>query len=202
MKRSRVLVIGAVLVAAGMFLWRESSAQPKPMPAATKVAVCDIVKLFTEYERNKDFKQKFVARERANKIEDERRTKEIDSIDKELQGLKPDSKEYDARLAELTRLGIDRETWIKYEKARDLRERMSAIESMHKEILAMVAAVAKDEGVQAVFASDDSPFDQTADIYRQVESRKALYVDGSIDMTDEVLKRLNRAYADKKAGKP
>jgi Skp family chaperone for outer membrane proteins len=195
MTRSRVLVIGIVAVAAGMFLWRESSAQPKPaMPAATKVAVCDIVKLFSNYERHKDLKQKFADRERANKLEDERRTKQIDSIDKELQGLLAGSKEYEARLAELTRLGIERETWIKYEKARDVRERMRAVEEMHKEILATVAAVAKEQGVQVVFSSDESPFDQTADIYRQVEARKALYVDPSIDLTDAVLARLNDAY--------
>jgi Skp family chaperone for outer membrane proteins len=197
MKTKPSIVMVAAALLGGALVLRQTQAQPKApaaAPASMRIAVCDVVKVFANCERSKDLKTKFAERARANKAEDERRAKQIESIEQELRELKPSSKEFEDRMEEMSRLSINRETWAKFEDTREMRERMRLTEEMYRDVQAAVAQVAKDQGLHVVINSDETPFDAKADIYRQIEARKVLYNDGGADITDAVLARLNEAY--------
>lgn len=204
MKNSKAALLIASAVIVGTLVLRDLPAQTKPpaateAPVSTRLAVVDVVKLFANYQRAKDLDMKMADHRRALKVEDEKRTKQIDSIDQELKELNPSSAEYEKRAGEMTRLGIERDTWMKYEESREMQERYRLTEDMYKDITKAVAEVAAKQGFHVVLNSDDTAAETKPDIFRKIERKKVVYADPSLDITDAVLSRLNEAY--KAAGK-
>lgn len=197
LKTVKMLVLALTALAAIALLFAQVQAQPAPVPKAmpqAKVAVCDIVKIFANYQKAKDIEAKLREARRTVDAEDEKRKTKITAMENELmEGLDPASKEYETRLAELTRLNIERETWLKFEEKRQGMDRYRLTELMYKEVLKAVAGVAKDQDVQLVLSSDDT-VPGRLDAYRQVENKKVLYSDGALDITDTVVGRLNDQY--------
>ena len=198
--RSWLMAIAAVAV--GAMVMNNLFAQPKPAttaqapaPAATKIAVCDVGVIFTNYQKAKDLEMKFGERRNALKAEDDKRGKKIESIEQELrEGLKANSKEYEDRLAEYTKLTIDRETWVKYEEVRATREYSRLSSEMFKDIQTVAGQVAIEKGFDVVLSNDAALTDQKTDVYRLIETKKVLYSSPAVDITNAVLAKLNEQY--------
>lgn len=200
MKNMHVRILAVVAIALGLALvLREGHAQQKPEAApvifpTAKTAVCDVVKLFSNYQRAKDLETKLRDHRNSLKKEDADRSKKIDSIESELKDLDPTSNEYQNRLDLMTKLTIDRETWIKFEEAKDNQEHTRMTEAVYNDVLKAVSDVAKDKGITLVLNSDDTAPESKPDILRKIERKKVLYADNSLDITNDVLARLNESY--------
>jgi Skp family chaperone for outer membrane proteins len=133
--------------------------------------------------------------------EDEQRGKAVDALDIELGGLKPGSKEYETRLAEAERLRIDRAVSAQSGEAALRREHRRLTLEMYGEVSKVVAAVATERGFNLVLYRDPDlvDTDETVELLAQIRSRKVLYSDPSLDITKDVLVRLNESY---RSGKP
>jgi len=194
--------VGALLVvAAGLAVALSSSEAQAPAGAPpSHVAVCDIVDVFNNYQRAKDLTAKLNERREAIKAEADKRLKEIENRRLEMEGLKVGSKEHEQRLNEVQRLTIERQAYLQFQDALAMREHRNLTKEMYEEILAMVAAVAKERGYDLVLYRESEPLSaEGQEIVRQIQSRKVLYASEKIDLTETVLGRLNQAY---KAAKP
>ena len=67
---------------------------------------------------------------------------------------------------------------------------------MYDEAVAMIAAVAKEQGYQVVLSAENKlpPTDDAATLLRMIQQRKVIFNDGSVDISSTVLERLNAAY--------
>lgn len=195
----------AAALAIGGAAMKDSWAQSRPAaeaPAVTRVAVMDVVKVFANYQRAKDQELKLQERRRAVKAEDEKRAKLIESMEQELKDLNPTSPEFQKRMDELTKASVERESWLKFEDARELQERYRLSDEMYKDIGKAAGDVAKANNFQVVLNSDESNAEPKPDIFRKIERKKVLYADPSLDITDLVLMRLNEAYKSGATTKP
>jgi Skp family chaperone for outer membrane proteins len=197
MRVSRVSVLIVVGVALSAAVLSHSLAQPAAKPATpTKVAVCDVVKIFNNYQRAKDLTTEVSERRKVIQSENDARGKKIDDKQKEMKALKKNSKEYESRFKELQLIILEREAWLKYQETLAVREHYRLTVEMCEEIQKMIATLAKERSIQIVLFRDAEKItsQNAAELLRQIGMRKVLYSDSSVDMTEDALWRLNEAY--------
>ena len=200
MKRTGLYLAAVVVVAVGAILWRYAHAQPaRATVPATRVAVCDIVEVFDNYQRAKDLTAAMKGQAEKIQAENQKRGKAIDAIKMELDALNPSSKEYDKRLNDMERLAIERKAWLDYQTAKNMRNHHRLTLEMYQEIRAMVAQVAKEQRIQMVLHRNRSKVEtrNTRELLQTIAARKVIYAGEECDMTESVLARLNQAYKSK-----
>lgn len=178
-------------------------AQEKPgavAAAPAKTAVCDLFIILKNYDRGNDLKKELKTRIDKITAEGDKRGKEITKIQDTLEELKPGSKEYDAQLNKMTQLTIDRQAFLNYQDELAKRETFRYTKEVYQDVLDAVDKVAKERGYQLVLFKESANLTSRTydELLEQIARRKVLYSDSSLEITDDVLKRLNRDYAVKK----
>jgi Skp family chaperone for outer membrane proteins len=194
-----VLASVAVALAMGDLLAQSRPGAVLAAPASIRIAVCDMVKIYSNYQKAKDLRVRVEEGRRNFKSEDELRGKKIESITAEMKELKTGSKEYDTRVNELAKLTIERETLQKFEDNSNMREYYHMSEEIYTELQKVAAEVAKENGFHLVLNSDDTaPSDDKPDLFARMERKKVLYSDPSLDITDAIVARMNQQYKTEK----
>lgn len=196
LRLSRTHILWLSVLAVGGVMMARLHAQPGAAAPSTRVAVCDVVDIFNNYQRAKDLTATLNERRQGIKLENEKRGKEIDAIKMELEGLRKGSKEYEKRFNEMQRRTIDRQAWLQYEEALAVREHHRLTQEMYEQIRKMIATIATSRGFQIVLFRDpeDLTSQNTSELLRLINMRKVLYSDSSVDITEETLRSLNAAY--------
>ncbi len=197
-KKLSLLVLGAAIgaVLAGTLLLKDTLAQNAAPAPASRVAVCDIVQVFNNYNRAKDLQVEFEKRMDQTKAENEKRIKAIEAIQMELEGFKAGTKDYEDRYNKIQRLTIDRKAWLQYEEMLGRNEQLRLTQEMYKDAMDTIGQVAKDRAIDIVLYREmrDVPTADISELLSQIERRKVLYNTAGADITEEVLARMNRAY--------
>jgi Skp family chaperone for outer membrane proteins len=210
MKRSRIVtILAAVCVGLTLASLRAQTVLPASRPASapaaafaagpsgpTRVAVCDISAAFRNYDRLRDLNQVLRQKNDALKAENARRTKQVEDLQKELQDLKPGSKQYQAKLEERDKAAVEGAVSLQYQKGVLDREQRQLTEDMFREILAAVSQVAQERGYDLVLARDSVDVTSLSmeELMDKMIQRKCLYSSPQIDLTEEVTQRANAAY--------
>ncbi len=200
MKTSRLyLWVVAIVLGGGILLSTSLATAPRTAESATRVGVCDVVQVFNNYERAKDLTTKLNENRETIKSQDATRIKSIEAVEMELEGLVVGSDEYEKRLSEVERLSIDRKVWLQYEEAVLMRNHHRLTKEMYRQILKMIAEVARGKGYHIVLyrISKELESEDTPQLLQQIERHRVLYAADSVDLSGEVLSRLNQAYGRK-----
>jgi Skp family chaperone for outer membrane proteins len=195
MKTSRIcLLVTAALIAGGVVL--TTSLAQTARPAAARLAVCDLVDVFNNYQRAKDLTAKLNDRRDAIKAESKKRQKAVDELKMELEGLKKGSRKYEQTFNEIARLSIEHKAYLQYQDALAIRDHHNLTKEMYNEIVDMIARVAQQGGYALVLQRQTGKLDapNTNELLRQIYNRKVLYAADRMDITETVLLRLNQAY--------
>ena len=163
---------------------------------SSKVAVCDIVKVFKEYKRAKALTQKLTQRSRAFETMAKRKQEALEQLQEELKGLRPGSENYKATELKLKKGIIDREVWSRMEQEAIRREHLRATEAIFNEIKMMIGRVAQGNNIDLVVQLEAGRIQAktSPELIAQIDRRKVLYNSKGIDLTTTVLTRLNNAY--------
>ena len=202
----------AALVTLGMGVTRLAAREGGPpsakMPSASAagpaaplgVAVCDVVHAFGQYQRAVDETRKLDQVGKRLKQEAAKRQEAIERAKVRLEGVKDDGKRREALAEEVKKLETDCKAWLEREKARCLRYHHRLSGEMYEEVLAVIGQVARERGLGLVLQTRRKKIDSTdsADLVRKIHAWTVLYAAPEIDITDEVLRRLNSAYRKRK----
>ena len=201
MKAPRTYALAAFALICGAAALTGSPAQPAASPPASRVAVCDIVEVFNNYQRAKDLGDQLDERRQAIRAEGKKREDAVKKLGLELENYKKGTRQYEQTVNEITRLSINAKAYLEYEDARALREHMLLTKEMYGEIKAVIAQVAKQRGVAIVLQREPETLEteNTTQLLREIYSRKVHYYAETLDLTEQVLMALNQAY---KARKP
>ena len=163
-------------------------------PGPTKVGVCDIRRVVTEYTRFVTLREGLEAMQAEAKTEMERRDAEIKTIMKQLEDLKKDSEDY-KRLQEVVwQKSVEARAYGEIQKGRMELKQQQGLRACYDDITKAIEAYCKEAGVDIVFTKRDVPMgDQmnTKDLEAAIATRYILYVNSAIDVTDAVLAKLN-----------
>ncbi len=166
----------------------------KRLPAAI-VGVIDMDAVFKGYQKVEFIRQQIETEATARKADLNKIQAEAQQLAKQMEQLQPgtpDFKTYDAKLTELQ---------AKFNAAKEQAQRdfamreAEALASIYKEIQAMVESVAKHNHMNYILRVSNEPV-TGADPQSALAamSRSVVWSDGSSDVTDLVVKLLNRQY--------
>lgn len=189
-------IIALTLVAAALTTSVATAPPGRPAAPAGRIAVCDVVEVFNNYQRAKDLTAKLNERRNAIKAESDKRSKAIEALQMELEGLKKGSEKYEQTFNEVQRLSIEHKAYLQYQDALALRDHQNLTKEMYEEITAMIARFAKERGFDVVVQREGAKLDapNTTELLRQIYDRKLLYASEGVDLTEAVLLALNQAY--------
>ena len=212
-----LLATAAVGVAALLLHHGRTEARPapaKPQAAPTQVAVCDVVHVFGHAEKAQEWTAALNDRRKEVQAEDKKKLKAIREIESMLPELRGAA--YDGQLAKARQMTLARQAWIEMEEAKSRRDWYVHSAALYGDIMRTVAAVANERGVDVVLYHRRRPDDLAAPpkllqtllaggdarkmLLPQIENRKVIYSTPEVDLTEEVLVRVNRARPGGKKG--
>jgi len=198
MKRSNIILTVLVLAACLTVVMTQVTAQsPKPAAAPSgKTAVCDIVTVFNSYARATDLSGQFEQKRKEIKAQDAQKEAAIKHAEDILKGYTPGSKKYEDQLTKVENLAIERESWRRVKEASASRWHRLLTEEMYREILDVVAEVAKKGNYDLVLFKESVELasQSTTELLNKIAQRKCLYASDAIDITVNVLEQANKQY--------
>jgi len=199
MKTSGAILIATVTAAAlALFMGLGTAQTPRPAPVA-RVAVCDVSAVFNGYLKKQTLNDELDRRIKKAQEDSKKRSDAVQAAVKTLKQLKPGTAEYRMRVKELEKLAIQQEGLVGIENKLIGAERRRMMVELYKDVLPVVAEVAKARGIDVVLDSEkvDLATQGTAELFSKIGQRKCLYHNPRADITQAVLTRLNRAYGAK-----
>jgi Skp family chaperone for outer membrane proteins len=168
-------------------------------PAAlgnTRIAVLNVARVFEQYEMTRDLESLFDRARRDAADEAERRRGNLEQMRRSLSAFDPDSEDFLRREQELTRNEIDFQVWSKSTDRRLKSDHLRWMKKIYRNTQDTIATLARERNLDLVLTydelADDAP-DSVA-LRQQILLQKVIYHDARVDITDEVLNRLNTTY--------
>ena len=173
-----------------------------PTRAEIKVGQVDIVTLVDNYERTKDAEADAKVEEANMKAAAEPKIKKIEEIRLQRDGFNKDSEEWRRLDDKAFEAEVELRTWLAVEQAKMVRKRRDTLLDIYRDIQKVVSRVAKEKGLDLVFAKafltpgqiDVERVQNLADLKQHIVATALLYPGNVTDVTDEVLGSLNDAY--------
>jgi Skp family chaperone for outer membrane proteins len=192
-RRLAILAFSAVAVAVVI---GSSMGQSAPAPVASKICVCDVLRVLNGYQRAEDAKKDLERRAREVQTQRDEKKRAVETLRGELNALKEGSKEHEQRFNEVQRLELDLMTWAQFQQAVMEREHLKLTEEMYKEVLSAAEAAAKERSADIVLLMDPKDVKAASmdQMLEQIVRRRVLWASASIDISDAVAARLNDAY--------
>ncbi len=200
MKLSKIIVPAAFVAAIwGAVVINNLFAQdvPKRQARATTVAVCNVFNVLKNCQETKDRTANTLAIEASVKAEMQKRIAQVNALKAEMEGLDPNSKEYDNRMDEIERLSLDAETWHKLTSSKVIRQEIKAHVAMYEKLQEAIRQIASENGIDIVlFQSEfDMPENPTIqEVSGRMRERIVVYNNDQVDISDAVLVRFNELY--------
>lgn len=197
-----VVVMGLIAYNAG-----QTSGQPAATPGgeavagSRPVAVLDLVRIFNECAQIKDLNE--MIRQRTEELTKEagQRKEVIQNKQEELSAFQPGKSDYEGRRKDLMRLNVEANVWFKMQEDELEREKFDWTRIVYEQSLAVASELAKEQGIQMVMQRVDfKPYDiepTVQSLRRMIQDRIVLYHVPEIDITDQVIRRLDVQYNDR-----
>jgi len=206
MKLGMSWAVAAVAASAAcMLLASANQAQTPPRAepgGGTKVGVVDVERVFEECEQTQVLNRKIEAYRKKVAQEVDQREEAMKAEQAALEAFAKDSADYYKRNKEFKQKVLEYNVWKAMTTENMAESYRMWVERTYQMITAEVEAAAKGQGVQLVLVRDRLKTDvkDTQELRARIISRKVVYAEAGIDLTEKVLADLNTNF--QKAGGP
>jgi Skp family chaperone for outer membrane proteins len=136
------------------------------------------------------------------RAEDKRREEEIATLQEQFKHI--NEIEAKQQLEEdIALLGLNYQAWVRFVKDQLDVDRALLLQSLYRSIKAAIQELAETEGYDLVLVDDsqgdlkwseDSPLNREGQTLQQIAARRVLYASPVIDVTDDLVERMNNKY--------
>ena len=195
MTNRRWMILGG-LVMANVLLLASLPSEAQVAGGQSSVAVCDVVKVFREYNRAKAMQTELEGQRKSMEAQNLRRQKTLKSMDTALKGINPGTPKHAEEMNKLRRAAIEHKVWLEMEQQQILTKHALLMRDMYDSMRKTVAAIAKARGVTLVLQMDGASLTgrNSQEMMGQISSRKVIYAGSQIDITAELIQKLNESY--------
>lgn len=195
-KQMIVLSLAAVAAIAVATLTPTIAQQVGKQAPPTSVGVCNIMQIFSQYQRAKDLTKMLAKKQGAIQAETEKRTKEIEALNTELDSYVAGKAEYNRVKEKIERLSIDLQVWRRIKETSLLREHLRLTKEMYTEVKNAIETVAKQHGITLVLQLEPPSMQarSATEMVNLISRKKILFSDQNLNITPFVLQRLNETY--------
>lgn len=197
-----VLAVGAMAVLLGFAAWgTQTSAQPQAAASPTpsgRIATLDVVRIFNECAQIQDLNSMMKEEAEDFTKEASQRRKVIEEKQLELSAFKPGTVDFELRRKDLIRMNIEANVWLKVSEQVIEQEKFDWTRIVYENALQASAEMAREKGFEIVVQSTDfkpGEIEQNISTLRRViQDRAVIYRSPQVDLTDAVIRRLDRDY--------
>lgn len=185
----KTLLVAAVPTLA--LLWAMAQAA-KP----TSVGYVDIVRTLQNLEQTKASEARLAELVKTQSSRSDELLAEIQSMQAELESFKPDTPAFNETKRKVTDAMGRKRAFDEFAKRKVEAERSKDIRAIYGAMKTSVAELCKAQGVDVVMVDDATqPFDSNdpRNAMEQISSRRTLWFNPSIDLTDALIKQMNAA---------
>ncbi len=196
-----VLVLAAV---AGVSFWgaKVTVGQAGATWQPARVATVDLTRIFDGFQQIKDLNEVLQQRGDAIVKDGQDKEKSLTNRQKELEAFKPDSPDFQKRYQNLMKEVIDFRAWQQFMREQVENEHRVWLKKTYQQMIEAVGQIAGERGIDVVLYSGAPQIegDSVQAMRDKILQRKVIWRAAQVDITDQVLQRLNRDY-DKQGGK-
>jgi len=165
---------------------------------APRLAVVDVPAVSERYEKTGDLEAHFEAVRRKLNEQREALATRIETAQRSLQEeLKPGTQEFRDRRKQLAMHEAELKYFIESESREIEAQLAQSLAHIFADIHAMTRVVAEEKGLDLVMAADRMPDDtpeSPTQVRQQILLHKLLYWSAKVDLTEEIVNRLNAKY--------
>jgi len=195
MKFGKMVFVGVCIVVLALsFGYRQGVAAGESQIAPAKIAVVDVTKVLKNSKKHKAWQDKMTEQETQMKAEFQKDKKALESIQANMDVLKPGTVDYVNTMKEfLDKKGL-LEAKDKFYNEKFNLEMLQWTEGLYNQMLEVIKQVAQQKGLDVVLAQEqvDSPSPSLRDFLLSIRTKKVLYNTDQLDITDEVLAALDQ----------
>lgn len=172
----------------------EAAAGPKANEPGLKIGVVSIGRALRNCKATVGYRERVIAENSEMDIEEEGLSKEIPALAAGLKALKPGSSDYLARYRELLQKQSELKALQEFNPRRRMLREMRWTQDLYKEILRITKELAAEKGLDLVLGADEPtfPIQRYDELMMTLSTHKVLYSDGCVDLTNEVVARLDK----------
>ncbi len=182
---------GVVIMAT---VFEYSQAQSKSNTPSSKIGVVSILKVFRDCKRSAAHRNELIAEQNKIRATLQTLSKEIEAQEAGLKALKPESSDYLAQRKELIDKQARLEAEQKFYKEEIILKQYKWSKELYQDILRITSELAEQKGLDLVLKKDEIDLLALSvnEISETVRTHKVLYSGGCVDISDEVVARLDK----------
>ena len=165
---------------------------------SVRVAVVNVPAVSEQYLRTTDLEAEFEKLRKAFNEQREALQSRVDRTARSLQEeLKPGTEEHWERRKQLALLDAELQVFVESEGQKVESKISSSLRAIFDDILAATREIARERGIDVVLASDQMPKnvpESSTQVRQQIMLQKVLYWSPGVDLTDDVIARVNAKY--------
>ncbi len=173
---------------------RDSQAQSKDDTPSSKIGIVSILKVFRDCKRSAAHRTEFLTWQRRIRDELEKLSKEVEAQEAALKALKQDSSDYLIQRKELINKRTSLQAQQDFNKEHAILKEYIWSKKLYQDILRITSELAEQKGLDLVLEKDE--IDEISlsvnEISRTMSTHKVLYSGGCVDISDEVVARLDK----------
>ena len=175
-------------------VYEYSQAQQKTNTSSSKIGIVSIAKIFNNSKRSIAHKREISAEQNKKNEELGKLSKELKAAEAMLSALKQDSTDYLSQREKCINMRVSLEAKQAINKEQTILKQYRWRKSFYQDILQITSELARQKGLDVVLEKDeiDVPALSVNELNQTMLTHKVLYSGGCIDVTDEVITRLDK----------
>lgn len=173
----------------------------RSLAAGPQIVTANPVKVFEDMQERKDLQAKMDTERKGLEDQNTQKRQEVDKIKDGLKMLKSDSPQYQAENQKLLQKAIEYDAWAKMVQLDAARRQKQEMVSLFDKIQVAIGKVATEKGIDLVITDqrpeipDDLEKINMDQLRGLILGRSVLFSSGKLDITQDVVTRLNADYA-------
>lgn len=192
MKRRTILMGVVICVAAVLASFEYGHAGPAAT-SNSRIGVVSIRAAFNECQAQSQYRAQAIAKQNRARTEFEAKAQAIKAAEADLQTRQAGSADYLQQLQTVLKGRAELESQQEFLKQQRASEDKQWMEKLYQEALKIITALAKEKGLDMVLERTDPQFPiSSEELISTFSTHKVLYADGCMDLTNEVIIRLDK----------
>jgi Skp family chaperone for outer membrane proteins len=190
--KSRTMILAAVVGVIALLATFEYTGAAQPRSTTSKIGVVSIRTAFNKTRQQMQYQSQAMQKYSRKRAELESLAKEIEAAEAELKTHKPGTADYLQRMQPIIEKKAQLEAQQEYVNQQRMLDNKLWMEKLYQETLKIVGKLAQEKGLDLVLERTEPDFPISSDeLMATFSTHKVLYAAGAVDLTDEVVSRLD-----------
>ncbi len=191
--KTKTIVMGMMICAVALLASFQYGHAGPAATSASRIGVVSVRTVFNQCQSQAQYRAQAIARQNRSRAELEAQAKMIEAADAELKTLRPGTTDYLQQLQKVLKGRAELESQQEFLNQQRMSQDKMWMEKLYQETLKIVSVVAREKGLEMVLERTEPEFPTSSEeLMATFSTHKVLYSGGAVDLTAEVMARLDK----------